>query len=146
MPGGKGKINEYNKSLTPEERKKSAKKAASTPKKPKAKIALIRDVAKKINDAPAPEAVKDTLAEFGLKDEEMTVAAAIAFSVMRSALEGDLKAVEKWERYTGQHKDEREALENKLLKEKLKTMSGGESRAEPIQVIITPPDASGDEN
>lgn len=139
MPGGKGKINEYNKSLTPEQRKESAKRAAKTPKKPKAPIALIRDIAKKINNAPAPEQVKDTLAEFGIENEEMTVAAAIAFSVMRAALEGDLKAVEKWERYTGQHEDKREELENKLLEAKAKAIEENKVITEPIQIIIPTP-------
>lgn len=137
MPGGKGKINEYNKTLTPEQRKENAIKAAKTPKKPKAPIALIRDIAKKINNAPAPEAARDALAEFGLDDEEMTVAAAIAFSVMRAALEGDLKAVEKWERYTNQYKDKREDLENKLLDAKVKALKDNKSVYEPVQVIIS---------
>lgn len=142
MPGGKGKINEYNKSLTAEERKKNAKTAGSSPKK-KPSLPLIRDITKKIIAAPAPDSLKDTLAEFGLEGEDLTIAAGIAFAVVRAALEGDLKAVEKVERYTGQYINEREDLENKLLKAKAKAVNknGG---VEPVVINITP--RSGDDN
>lgn len=100
MPGGRGKINEYNNSLTPEQRKKHASKAGKAPKRQVAKT--IRQIAQIINDAPAQEGAKAGLAKLGIKDEDMTNAALIAAAVFRAAFEGDMKAIDKWERYIGQ--------------------------------------------
>jgi hypothetical protein len=99
MPGGRGKIDEYNKSLTPEQRKANAKRAASRPRK---KVKTIREIARIINEAPAQKAAMEGLKNLGLTDKDMTNAALIAASVFRAAFEGDMKAVEKWERYVGQ--------------------------------------------
>ena len=100
MPGGKGKIDEYNKSLTPEQRKINAKKAGQAPRKKSVKT--IRQIAQIINEAPAQEGAKAGLAKLGIKDEDMTNAALIAAAVFRAAFEGDMKAIDKWERYIGQ--------------------------------------------
>lgn len=99
MPGGPGKINEYNKSLTPEQRKINASRAGKASRK---RVKTIRDIAKIINEAPAQEDAIKGLRKLGLPDEYMTNAAIIAASVFRAAFEGDMKAVEKWERYVGQ--------------------------------------------
>lgn len=99
MAGGPGKINEYNQSLTPEQRKANARKAAKRPRK---KTKLIRDIAKIINDAPAQASARDSLAKLGIPEGDMTNAALIAAAVFRAAWEGDMRAVEKWERYVGQ--------------------------------------------
>lgn len=99
MPGGPGKIDEYNKSLTPEQRKANARRAARRPRK---KTKTIREFAKLINEAPALKEAVGVLQSLGLNDKEATNAAAIAAAVFRAAIEGDMKAVEKWERYIGQ--------------------------------------------
>lgn len=141
MPGGKGKIDEYNKSLTAEQRKESAKKAAKAPRKAK----TIKQIAKMINDMPAPEAAKSSLKEFGIEGEDMTNAAMIALAVLRAAFEGDLRAVEKWERYVDQYDSKRrEKAELAVLEAKAKAISIDGNSAEPIQIIITPPDNSND--
>ena len=99
MPGGPGKINEYNKSLTPEQRKINARRAGKASRK---RVKTIREIARIINEAPAQKAAMEGLKNLGLSDKDMTNAALIAASVFRAAFEGDMKAVEKWEKYVGQ--------------------------------------------
>lgn len=135
MPGGKGKINEFNASLTPEQRKANAKKAAQAPRQ---KIKTIKQIVKLICENPAPEAAKKSLAEFGVTDEDMTTSALIALSVIRAAIEGDLRAVDKVERYLGQADTKREKLENKLLEKRIAAANTDASNAQPVQIVITP--------
>lgn len=133
MAGGKGKINEYNATLTPEQRKANAKKAAQAPRcKPK----TIREIAKIINDAPATAEAKATLAKLGLDDENMTNAAVIAAVVFRAAFEGDLKAIEKWERYVGQAEKTREDAEIDYIEAKTKDLENGGTEQSPVIVNI----------
>ena len=135
MPGGKGKINEYNKSLTAEQRKASAIKAATAPRKSK----TIREFVKAICENPAPAAAKKSLAEFGIENEEMKTAALIALSIVRAAIEGDMKAVEKVERYLGQQdKTKREELEEKVLEVKIKAIENGNAVTDPVNITIAP--------
>jgi hypothetical protein len=135
MAGGKGKINEYNKSLTAEQRKASAIKAAKAPRKNQK---AIKEIAKIICNAPAPAAAKKSLKEFGVEDEDMTTAALVALAVIRAAIEGDLKAVEKVEKYIGQSDNKREELENKLLEERIKAVQNGTAEIEPVKIVIEP--------
>lgn len=135
MAGGKGKINEYNKSLTAEQRKANARKAAQSPRQ---KQKTIREIAKLICDSPAPSAAKKSLAEFGIVDEDMTTSALVALAVIRAAIEGDLKAVEKVEKYIGQSDNKREELENKLLEERIKAVQNGTAEIEPVKIVIEP--------
>ncbi len=106
MAGGPGKINEYNKSLTADERKKNARKAAKKSaqkrKENKGRISDIRAIARLINDAPAGGDLQTALSMLNLQDESVTNAAGIAMAVYQAALDGDMKAVEKWEKYVGQ--------------------------------------------
>ena len=136
MAGGKGKINEYNATFTPEERKENAKRAGSAPKKPRAKT--IREIACIINDAPATAEAKATLKKLGLDDENMTNAAVIAAVVFRAAFEGDLKAIEKWERYVGQAEKTREDAEIDYIEAKTKDIKNGGDDSKPVQIVITP--------
>ncbi len=99
MPGKPGNIDAYNKSLTPEQRRINAQRAA---RKPRRKTKTIREIAKIINEAPAQKAAMEGLKNLGIADKDMTNAALIAAAVFRAAFEGDMKAVEKWERYVGQ--------------------------------------------
>lgn len=105
MSGGKGKINDYNKSLTPEQRKESAKRAAKSPRRNAGKIADIRKIAKMINEAPAGEDLLTALALLNIREPKVSNAAGIALAVFQAAINGDMKAVEKWEKYVGQHKE-----------------------------------------
>lgn len=113
MAGGPGKINEYNKSLTPEQRKASARKAAQAPRK----TYTLKQLAKIINAAPAQDGAKQGLEKLGLSDEQMTNSALIVAAVFRAAFQGDMKAVEKWEKYIGQHDSADEETGNGLLAE-----------------------------
>ena len=113
MAGGKGKINEYNKSLTPEQRKASARKAAQAQRK----SYTMKQLAKIINAAPAQEAAKQGLEKLGLSDEQMTNSALIVAAVFRAAFNGDMKAVEKWEKYIGQHEASDDDTGNGILAE-----------------------------
>lgn len=105
MAGGPGKINEYNQSLTPEQRKKNARKAgiASGESRTSSRICDIRQIARMINEAPAGKSLQEGLVMLGIRDDSLTNAAGIALAVYQAAVEGDMKAVEKWERYTGQY-------------------------------------------
>lgn len=105
MAGGSGKIDEYNKSLTPEQRKRNARKAGSAPKKNAGRNADIRKIAKLINDAPAGEDLKTGLLMLNVSDSELSNAAGIALAVFQAAINGDMRAVEKWEKYVGQAYD-----------------------------------------
>lgn len=102
MPGGKGKINEYNKSLTAEERKKSASKAGKKSGEKRKLNADIRSIAKEINNAPAGEDLKAALGMLNVEGEHFSNAAGIAMAVFQAAINGDMKAVAKWEQYVGQ--------------------------------------------
>lgn len=102
MAGGRGKINEYNQSLTPEQRKANAIRAGSAKKPGATRAKTIRELARIINEAPAQKAARDGLKKLGLKSKDMTNAALITAAVFRAAFEGDMKAVEKWERWIGQ--------------------------------------------
>lgn len=105
MAGGKGKINEYNQSLTPEQRKNNAKRAASR-RRPRAKINTdIRSIARIINTAPAGGDLLTALAMLNIQDANVSNAAGIALSVYQATINGDMRAVEKWEKYVGQATD-----------------------------------------
>lgn len=113
MAGGPGKINEYNKSLTPEQRKRNATKAAKA-KRPKLTVnADIRSIAKMINEAPAGADLRAALGMLNVHDERVSNAAGIALAVYQAAIDGDIKAVEKWEKYVGQY-DKKEADSGKV--------------------------------
>ena len=102
MAGGRGKINEYNQSLTPEQRKKNAKKAGSAKRPNLTRNANIRAIAKMINEAPAGDSLTAALSMLNVDDPTLTNAAGIAVAVFQAAMNGDMKAVEKWESYVGQ--------------------------------------------
>lgn len=101
MAGGPRKIDEYNKSLTPEQRKANARRAAKSKRPKLTRDANIRSIARVINDAPANAALQAALRQLGVNDT-MSNAAGIALAVYQAALNGDMRAVEKWERYVGQ--------------------------------------------
>lgn len=98
MAGGPGEINEYNQTLTPEERKANARKAARAPR-PKSNI---KRIAKMINAAPAGTDIQTALRMLGLTDVNVSNAAGIALAVYQAAVNGDMRAVEKWEKYNDQ--------------------------------------------
>lgn len=108
MAGGPGKINEYNQSLTPEQRKESARNAAKA-QRPNLRVnSNIRRIAKMINKAPAGADMQTALAMLGITDAQVSNAAGIALAVFQAAVNGDMKAVEKWEKYVGQYEKDDE--------------------------------------
>ena len=106
MPGGRGKIDEYNKSLTPEQRAERAKALSAAGNAAQAakrrQIKDIKTIAKIVNNAPAGADLKAALKRLGIENENLTNAAGIVLAVYQAALNGDMKAVEKWEQYVGQ--------------------------------------------
>lgn len=134
----KKSIDELNKKLTPEQRKESARKAGSAPKKKRVKT--IRQLAKFINGLPAPYEARKMMRDLGIPDDDMTNAAMIVAAVLRSAFEGDLRAVEKWEEYVGQKPmTAREKAELEMLREKVKQIkSGKDGGSVPIILNVTP--------
>ncbi len=106
MPGGRGKINEYNQSLTPEQRVARAKALSAAGNAAQAakrrQIKDIKTIAKIVNNAPAGADLKAALKRLGIENENLTNAAGIVLAVYQAALNGDMKAVEKWESYIGQ--------------------------------------------
>lgn len=107
MPGGKGKINDYNKSLTADERKANAKKAGKKSGKSRQLNSDIRSIAKTINNSPAGESLQTALAMLNVDGSSFSNAAGIAMAVYQAALDGDMKAVGKWEEYVGQNEPEK---------------------------------------
>lgn len=109
MPG-RGKIDEYNKSLSSEQRIINAKKAAAASVRAKAKakeegkarIADIRAIARLINEAPMGADMMTGLSMLNVENQDLTNAAGIAMAVFQAAINGDMKAVAKWEQYVGQ--------------------------------------------
>lgn len=108
MAGGPGRIDEYNQSLTPEQRKESARKAAKADRPNLRVNSNIRRIAKMINKAPAGKDMQTALAILGITDAQVSNAAGIALAVYQAAVNGDMKAVEKWEKYVGQYEKDEE--------------------------------------
>ncbi len=136
MPGGKGRINEYNESLTPEKRKENAKNAAKSPKRHRTK--QIREYARAICRNPAPDAARAALAKYGICDEDSTTSALIALGIVEAALSGDMKAVEKVEKYLHEADNEREQLELRLLEARVRALETKTEAADPVQIIFCP--------
>ena len=106
MPSGDKRIGEYQSELTPEQRSANARAANLASQEAKKRNARsikdIRTIARLINKAPAGPDLKAALARLGIENENLTNAAGIVLAVYQAALNGDMKAVEKWESYVGQ--------------------------------------------
>lgn len=127
MAGGPGKIADYNKSISPEQRKKNASKAGASPKKNARRNADIRKIANLINEAPAGDDLLQGLAMLNIQDENVSNAAGIALAVFQAAINGDMKAVEKWEKYVGQSDDvlPQDKLQEDALSKNLREFAEG---------------------
>lgn len=99
MPGGFGKIDEYNKSLTPEQRKINASRAGRAGGK---KTKAMRDIAKVIAMAKAPEETKETLKMLGIEDEDMTNSALLVSSLFKAAFDGNMGAFDRFMTLAGE--------------------------------------------
>lgn len=97
----KGKKTQFNGETAAKAGKKGA--AVSNPVQKQNKT--IQQFAKIINSSPA-QSGREVLQKLGIKEEDMTNAALIAAAVFRAAFEGDMKAVEKWESYVNEGKEE----------------------------------------
>lgn len=82
--------------LTVDEQSKGGKKSGQARRKKK----TLSELARMIADNPAPDNVKRKLVQLGIDDENADNNAAVAASVYRSALKGNMLAVEKWEQLT----------------------------------------------
>ncbi len=86
---------------------KAGKKGAPESNKAQAKTKTLSELAKIINGSEVTgEKARKQLKLLGIKDDDMTNAALIVSGIFRAAFEGDMKAVEKWERLTGQAEDQ----------------------------------------
>ena len=82
---------------------KAGKKGGPESNKNQERTKTISELAKIINNSRVgSKKAKEQLEALGLTDEDMTNAALITAAIFRAAYEGDMKAVEKWERLTGQ--------------------------------------------
>ena len=89
--------------FTKETASKEGKKGAAESNKKQAQQKTISELAKIINNAKVTgEKAQKQLKALGIADEDMTNAALIVSGIFRAAFEGDMKAVGKWERLTGQ--------------------------------------------
>lgn len=87
MPGGFEKINEYNQKLSPDERKVSAKKAATASAQARKKKKELKEYLQALLDT------KQTVIVGG-KAKKITTSEAMAMTAIKGALSGDWKA---WE-------------------------------------------------
>lgn len=110
--GGKGKIANYNASLTPEERKQSASKAGKASVKSRQEKKALKDIAKTLLDmALKPGQVPDienisSVAEMGKSN--MDVRTGLLLAAIKKGLEGDVKAQEMLFTLTGEKVDKQE--------------------------------------
>lgn len=100
MPGGFGKIDEYNKSLTPEQRKESARRAGKASAK---KTKSMKEIAKIIAMAKAPAETQAALAELGLENEDMTNSALLVSGLFRAAFDGNMGAFDRFMSLAGEN-------------------------------------------
>lgn len=90
MAGGARKINEYNKTLTPEQRKESARRAAKASVETRKRNKSIRETMRILADSTvANEKIKATLIRNGLKEGDATNSAAVGMSIMMGAIRGN---------------------------------------------------------
>ena len=109
-------INEkINMQRTPEERREAARIAGKASVAARRAKKSIREIALVINEAPAQEAAREGLEKLGISTEDMTNGALIAAAVFRAAFEGDMKAVDKWERYVGEANETEESELERLI-------------------------------
>lgn len=98
MAGGFKKIDEYNKSLTQEERKQSASKAGIASGKVRAKNKTLRDTLEELlpmelsGDISADiDIIKNSI---GMTDIKITIQDAIMLAMLQRAAKGDVRAAE----------------------------------------------------
>ncbi len=112
MAGGKGKIADYNATLTPEQRKQSASKAGSASGKKRKEKKELKAIAKTLLDmALKPGQVADideisSVAEMGKSN--MDVRTGLLLAAIKKGLEGDMKAQEMLFTLTGEKVDKQE--------------------------------------
>ena len=97
IPGGFKKINEYNESLTAEERKNNARKAGSAPKSSYGRKKTLKELAQIISDTPVSKNNKKYVKDLGIEDRDATNNALVVAGVFNAAAKGFIPAVEKWE-------------------------------------------------
>lgn len=94
--------------FTKETASKEGKKGAAASNEAQKKLKTIGEIAKIINESRVTgDKARQQLAALGVAEDDMTNAALIASAIFRAAFEGDMKAVEKWERITGQEEQQR---------------------------------------
>lgn len=106
MAGGKGKIDEYNKSITANERKANAKKAGESSGKSRRQMKLAKDIMTELLNASVEEGVAEDIDSIkSIKDIEGKNVTALAkglASLATGVAEGDRKDIELALRIAGQ--------------------------------------------
>lgn len=100
MPGGYRKIDEYNKSISAEERKQSAINAGTHSGIARNRKKSLSELAKLIADAPVSAKNKEQLKQLGVNEEDATNNAAICAGIFKAAINGSIPAVDKWQELT----------------------------------------------
>lgn len=112
MAGGKGKIADYNATLTPEQRKQSASKAGSASGKKRKEKKELKAIAKTLLDMalkPGQVADIDEISSVAEMDKSnMDVRTGLLLAAIKKGLEGDMKAQEMLFTLTGEKVDKQE--------------------------------------
>ena len=83
--------------LTPHEARKGGKNSGAKRRENK----MMSDIASIIGAAKVTDAnAREALASAGVKNGDMTNSALVVFGIFRAAVQGDMKAVEKWQQLT----------------------------------------------
>ena len=70
------------------------------------------------------DAAREALAAAGVKDKDMTNAALVVFGVFRAAVQGDMKAVEKWQQLAEDAVQQTESTVHIVMDSDLDDLSG----------------------
>lgn len=98
---------EVNARLTPEERKENCRKAGAASGAAKQRRKSRRELASMLANAPVQdEKTAKQLVKLGFGESDLVNDALITASVFQGAVAGDIKAVEKWEQWTEDEKQE----------------------------------------
>lgn len=94
---------------------KAGKKGAPISNASQKQLKTMKQLAKLVGETAVsnPKLVKQ-LTELGVPEDEITNNALVLAAVFQAAIHGDMKAIEKWEKYIGQFEDKAEEDDGKV--------------------------------
>ncbi|MBR5285394.1 MAG: hypothetical protein IKU30_00705 [Clostridia bacterium] len=102
-PNSLANLKKGNRFTDKESARRAGRKGAAVSNAKQHQWRTIREIAEIVGNTKIKQKkLIDQLREIGVPDEDLTNNAVILAAVYRAAIHGDLKAVEKWERYIGQ--------------------------------------------